>query len=626
MKFWKNYFRKSITLTVVHRKKYWSLVCLCFLIISSQITADAHQKRADKAPQISYNEKKSERLPSHAVPHGEMQENASFDILSYNVKMLGFPSNKKNKARAKQMISKLGGNKSEEDNFDVITIQELYTNTPQKILLQGPVSGLFNREGGLMNKYGYRDYAAKREFLVISNWPIVEKDWHKFNNNRGLRVRGVFYTKIRKQGSPFHVFTTHLWWDKRWKNAIGPDKCEGYVKDENVRVKQMREIDNFIDNKDIPDGEPIFIAGDFNFGGPGDSRYQNCKDKGYNVNSYREFKEIIDADQLLQKGGWQNNIRWPGTTGGTRTLDHIFHRNLNSFVENASYVGPQFFTTGMSLGNGFNHDGDNHLSDHDPVKGHFEFDWGWDLKEPTVSLSSEAKEWIGNYYGRNDGRRAQLQIQPKNDGSQLEIVFEDLDRNTKLTGTVYASDFNNSPDYIIKNLELSNGGCTTWSPEDLKCRKKTFERLFLHTWNENHISGFTEWSGTDYGVAFNEDGLSDKSTNRFNRNSWISDWTGTYIGREDGRITELIIERKDSQLHFTLNGIDRNKTFTTAVPIKDLDDSPRHIFKNLVLETDDGTKKQVERLYLHTWNTNYISGYTQWSGNDYGNYFIRSGN
>lgn len=546
-----------------------------------------------------------------------------FELLTYNIKMLGLTANN-NRERAERMISKLGGSAAKSDNFDVIVMQEAYTSASRKILLKGRATAPFTRKGGLLNAYGYEDSASKNGLLVISNWPIVTRKWGRFAHNPGGRIRGVLYTEINTDATRnFHVFSTHLWWDKKWSDNFPgvPTGCGGYELDQASRVKQLREMDDFIDSQNIPDGEPVLIAGDFNFGGPGDPRYEDCTGQ-VDVKSYAQLKDILEAQELTHVAADDHSEHWPGTTREeTRTLDHIFHRNAPDLNENASYIERRMFTTSLDLGDGFRHNGRTHLSDHHPVLGHFVFDWGWVLPPPEeAQLPEEAKDWFGTYAGRNDGRDARLRIEPTEDGADLKITFQDLDRDTRLEGRVYAGDLTDSESHILEDLELTNGECTNWSEDE--CIRKDVERLFLHTWDKNQISGYADWKGTDYGMAFSKNGLSSAagSGGRFDSDNWADEWAGTYRGRQDGRKAFLTIERDGARIHLTFKDLDRGDTFTGAVQNNT---EPLHQLEDIRLTSRDGGTKVLDRLLLHTWDTNYISGSSQWQGTHYGNYFVR---
>lgn len=180
--------------------------------------------------------------------------------------------------------------------------------------------------------------------------------------------------------------------------------------------------------------------------------------------------------------------------------------------------------------------------------------------------------------------------------------------------------------HILKDLTLTNGGCTTWSPPNRRCVKKKIKRLFLHTWDDNHISGYTSWHGRNYGLAFSKQGVVSNrgEGGRFTPSDWVSTWSGTYVGYQDGRNARLVIAPSQNDLLITLDDIDRSVTFEGAFDITTQTlSSPNHILTNLRLTSADGRVKQIDRLFLHTWDTNYISGYSTWRGTNFGSYFVR---
>lgn len=104
----------------------------------------------------------------------------------------------------------------------------------------------------------------------------------------------------------------------------------------------------------------------------------------------------------------------------------------------------------------------------------------------------------------------------------------------------------------------------------------------------------------------------------------IGHWTGTYSGFSDGRRARLTIEHDGTTeavhaFQITLEDLDRNNTLkgrgqTTFIP-----PGEGHIMQVGTLQNVSGSgTKDVNRLLLHTWNTDIISGSSQWSGNDYG--------
>lgn len=233
------------------------------------------------------------------------------------------------------------------------------------------------------------------------------------------------------------------------------------------------------------------------------------------------------------------------------------------------------------------------------------------------TLPDVAADWVGTYSGRNDGRRARLTIERNVAGTALKLRFEGFDRGADLSGTISAAQLSDGPSHILEGVRLtgSAGG------------GKTFERLYLHN-DPKYISGFTLWNGTNYGVAFSEDRMASSvpERGRLNRDNWVSEWYGRYEGRLDGRKARLeITAPSDNELRMELRDVDRGMVFTKAIDVSEAGRSPAHVLQDVTLTTSGGDTKTLERLLLHTWNTNYISGHTEWRGTDYGNFFVRTG-
>jgi len=240
-------------------------------------------------------------------------------------------------------------------------------------------------------------------------------------------------------------------------------------------------------------------------------------------------------------------------------------------------------------------------------------------EEKLAELPDKADQWYGTYSGRNDGRKAKLTIQPSSDKYYLDITYEDLDRGTNLTGQADARQIVDGRFKTLENLTLTGSSGKT----------KTIKRLFLHS-DPNYISGYSEWSGNDYGMAFSKSGVNasaaprDLMSTSKELEQW-SEWIGSYEGRQDGRRAKLTITWDNLLwLHIKLEGLDRNQTFTGTVHRGDQESTPAHILTDIKLTGKNGGVKRIEQLALHTWNTNYITGHSQWHGNDYGNYYTRT--
>ena len=92
----------------------------------------------------------------------------------------------------------------------------------------------------------------------MSKWPIAEKIQYVFAKGCGpdnLSNKGFVYTKIKKNDHFVHVIGTHL---------QAEDSMCGKTSPASVRTDQLKEIQDFIKNKNIPNNEYVLIGGDMN--------------------------------------------------------------------------------------------------------------------------------------------------------------------------------------------------------------------------------------------------------------------------------------------------------------------------------------------------------------------------
>lgn len=107
----------------------------------------------------------------------------------------------------------------------------------------------------------------------------------------------------------------------------------------------------------------------------------------------------------------------------------------------------------------------------------------------------------------------------------------------------------------------------------------------------------------------------------------ITQFLGTYKGKLDGRNASLNISISEHNpawygFQVILKDLDRNVTFygNFYKPRKNFD----HIVKDLGLKSKDGKHaKKITRLYLHTWDTNYITAFDKWGKGTYGYLFSK---
>jgi|GEM_PF-5867714 len=164
---------------------------------------------------------------------------------------------------------------------DVLVLNELFDNGASNYLLRGlrpdyphqtAVAGR-SSEGGRGNwDATHGDYRARARLeagvAILSKWPIERKEQFLFRQadlcgwdaraNKGFAYARINYRNTQK----IHVIATHL------QSAEALD-CQdandaGYTAGHTMRTRQLRAIKGFVDNKNIPANEPIFVVGDLN--------------------------------------------------------------------------------------------------------------------------------------------------------------------------------------------------------------------------------------------------------------------------------------------------------------------------------------------------------------------------
>ncbi len=120
-------------------------------------------------------------------------------------------------------------------------------------------------------------------------------------------------------------------------------------------------------------------------------------------------------------------------------------------------------------------------------------------------------------------------------------------------------------------------------------------------------------------------------TDRGSLPSEFARWLGTYQGRNDGRRAKLTISKDTSgvgqhegaSFDVTLEDLERSTTFTGNVDYPF--EGPKHELEIGTLTASDGTTKRLPRLLLHTWDDDFLSGYTTWQGDPFGAAFAAEG-
>jgi endonuclease/exonuclease/phosphatase family metal-dependent hydrolase len=178
--------------------------------------------------------------------------------------------------------------------IDTMIFQEIVDNKAHKILKKE------------MNKIGFI-YKSKRldsslklngGLIIYSRFPIVEEDKLVFKNSSpylSMVTKGIVFTKIMIYNKIINLVNLHL-------DSFSPE----------IRHDQMKTIKKFLDDKDIPDTEYIFIGGDYNID-MNDSEFDNVTSsfEGYNVAESLEEEYTLDAEKnnLVERRDFNNTDR-----------------------------------------------------------------------------------------------------------------------------------------------------------------------------------------------------------------------------------------------------------------------------------------------------------------------------
>ncbi|WP_030779679.1 sphingomyelin phosphodiesterase [Streptomyces sp. NRRL S-920] len=150
---------------------------------------------------------------------------------------------------------------------DVVVLQEAFDNSSSEALLAGaksrypyqtPVMGRgksgWDATGGAYSSVTPEDGGV----TVLSKWPVVRKEQYVYKDACGADSysnKGFVYAVLDVNGTRAHVVGTH---------AQSTDPGCGSGEAAATRAKQFKEMDAFLDAKNIPAAEQVIVAGDFN--------------------------------------------------------------------------------------------------------------------------------------------------------------------------------------------------------------------------------------------------------------------------------------------------------------------------------------------------------------------------
>jgi sphingomyelin phosphodiesterase len=229
-----------------------------------------------------------------------------FKLLAHNVYML--PMVNWGQAQRADLIAQADYIKG----YDVVLLQEAFDNIPSDQLLSGlkgeyphqtPVLGR-SRDGWdeTLNYGGVFD--GKFEdggVAVVSRWPIEQKEQYVFDSGCGFDAtanKGFVYVKVNKEGRFYHVINTH---------TQAEDSMCGIGKAAEIRSSQFKTIKKFIEDKNIPSNETIFIGGDLNV-------------NRNNSSEYSTMLTDLEANAPNSYAGW--TATWDTVTNGIANYNY----------------------------------------------------------------------------------------------------------------------------------------------------------------------------------------------------------------------------------------------------------------------------------------------------------------
>ncbi|MFD9222583.1 sphingomyelin phosphodiesterase [Streptomyces sp. NPDC060064] len=150
---------------------------------------------------------------------------------------------------------------------DVVVVQEAFDNSSSDALkqkaaaqypYQTPVMGRskdgWDATGGSYSATTPEDGGV----AVLSRWPVVRKEQYVYKDACGAdwwSNKGFVYVVLNVNGAKVHVVGTH---------AQSTDPGCGAGEAAQMRSRQFKAIDAFLDAKNIPASEQVLVAGDFN--------------------------------------------------------------------------------------------------------------------------------------------------------------------------------------------------------------------------------------------------------------------------------------------------------------------------------------------------------------------------
>ncbi|MGW7455228.1 sphingomyelin phosphodiesterase [Streptomyces sp. NPDC054787] len=214
-----------------------------------------------------------------------------------------------------------------QEAFDNATSDALKANSAVQYPYQTPVVGRgktgWDATGGAYSSTTPEDGGV----TILSKWPIVRKEQVVYKDACGAdwwSNKGFAYVVLDVNGTKVHVVGTHA-------QSTDPGCAAGEAAE--MRARQFRSIDAFLDGKNIPAAEQVIVAGDLNVDSrtpelasmlanadlaDSDTRTGHTYSFDTTLNSIAKYRYPTDPREdldyvLYRKGnarpaGWENNV------------------------------------------------------------------------------------------------------------------------------------------------------------------------------------------------------------------------------------------------------------------------------------------------------------------------------
>jgi len=193
-------------------------------------------------------------LPIYEIDEEDFNNPNVMNAMFYNIQMLPFGVS--GMGQANQRAALLPAQISPYQ--DVVMLCEVFDNTARESHLAPAMlaAGFQYRTQILNPNNSILPLPWNGGVMFFSRWPIEAVADHDFEfcgvaSQDCLANKGIQYVRVNKLGKRYHLFGTHM-------------DAGGEEDDIHAKRTQMGEMRMFIDQQNIPDGEPVIFGGDFN--------------------------------------------------------------------------------------------------------------------------------------------------------------------------------------------------------------------------------------------------------------------------------------------------------------------------------------------------------------------------